>query len=93
MSRSDPPSYQSGHSANGYLQKEAIKAKIKNGGEGGIDSNRLMAILTLKGAFGVQNANAFCDSSLRSSPLQGALRASKIAKRFCDSSFRELPAN
>ena len=30
---------------------------------GGIDSNRFKAILTLKGAFGVLNANPFCDSN------------------------------
>ena len=53
--------------------------QIPHNTTGGIDSNRSKAILTLKGAFGVQNANAFCDSSLRSSPLQGALRASKSA--------------
>ena len=34
-----------------------------------INSDRLGSILTLKGAFGVQNACAFCDSRLRRSVL------------------------
>lgn len=30
-------------------------------GVAGFDSHRIRAILTLKGAFGVQNARAFCE--------------------------------
>jgi len=44
---------------------------------GSIDSNRLMATLTLKGASGVQNAAAFCDSNRLMATL--TLRAASLS--------------
>ena len=55
-----------------------------------IDSDRLVSILTLKGAFGVQNACALCDSGPRRSVLRTTLRASIGSRARLGSKFRPL---
>ncbi len=49
------------------LSKQVLKGKTGRGAK--IDSDRPGAILTLKGAFGVQNAYAICDSDRLVAPV------------------------
>ena len=54
-----------------------------------IDSDRLGSILTLKGAFGVQNACAFCDSRARLGSIFRPLLPKDNATPVCNQELTE----